>query len=408
MPTPRQPRALGAWFAVSLALVTVLGPAGTDMYLASLPEIVAELGASPAAGQLTLTVYLLAMGAGQLLFGPLTDAVGRRRPLLAALLVFLLASLWAAGSPSMAALLAARTLQGLAASLTLVVALSMVRDAAAGVRAAQLFALLMTIEGLAPVLAPSLGGVIDQRFGWRAVLLTLAGIAAIALANTAVSLPETLPASARASLRAGPVFRGYARIARDPAFLLPALGLSAVFFFLFGYIGGAPFVYQGRYDLTPDAFGLVFGGTGIAVMLGAIVAGRAVARFGPARLGLIGTAIVAGGAALALILAAVGAGLPGIVAGMAVALFGLGVAEATLMALAMSSQSVALGSTAALLGAFQLIISSAATPIAGLAVGIGPLAWLGFLAAAGVLALAIVALSVARAPRASETGDREP
>ncbi|MEB4616232.1 Bcr/CflA family efflux MFS transporter [Leucobacter sp. M11] len=402
MMTTRRRRSPGGWFAVSLALVTVLGPAGTDMFLASLPDIVAEFSATAASGQLTLTVYLLAMGAGQLVFGPITDAFGRRIPLLVALLAFLLASVWAAASPDMAALLAARTVQGLAAALTLVVALSMVRDAASGARAAQLFALLMTIEGLAPVLAPSLGGVVDERFGWRAVLLVLAGLAAIALANTALTLPETLPRGSRSSVRPAAVLRTYARIARDGNFLLPTLGLSAVFFFLFGYIGGAPFIYQERFGLDATGFGLVFGGTGITVMLGAIVAGRTVTRWGAARLALAGTVTVFAGAVLAVGLTLAGAGLLGVVIGMGVALFGIGVAEATLMSLAMASQDTSLGSTAALLGAFQLMISSAATPLAGATVPSGPVPWLAFLVAAGAIAVAIVAVSASRAKNGAQ------
>ncbi|MBP6683847.1 MAG: multidrug effflux MFS transporter [Leucobacter sp.] len=392
----RLPRA-GLWFAISLGLVTILGPAGTDMYLGSLPEMVSELGASTAQGQLTLTVYLLAMGVGQLFFGPIIDSVGRRWPLMIALAAFLLASAWGAVSATITILLVARFLQGLAAAMTLVVAMSMVRDRASGARAAQLFALLMTIEGLAPVLAPTVGGFVDAAWGWRAVLLVLAGLAAVALVNTSVSLPESLPRSARSSLRLGSVIRAYGVIIRDSRFLLPALGLSAVFFFLFVYIGGATFIYQGVYGLDTDAFGLVFGGTGIAVLVGAVFSGRTVQRFGAAKLAVTGAVLILIGAVLAILLSQVGLGLWGIVAGMFVALLGLGISEATLMALAMSSQEVNLGSTAALLGAFQLIISSLATPLAGALVPGGSLLWLAGMAVTGVVALVIVGVSARRA-----------
>ncbi|MGR4010958.1 multidrug effflux MFS transporter [Leucobacter sp. 1207-22] len=392
-------RTVGVWFAISLALVTLLGPSGTDMYLASLPDIVRDLDSTATQGQLTLSLYLLAMGAGQLIFGPITDAYGRRGPLLIALIAFFAASLGAAFTPTMGVLLVARVVQGLAASMTLVVALSSVRDRAEGARAAQLFALLMTIEGLIPVLAPTLGGFIDSAFGWRAVLLTLAGITAIALANTTFSLPESLPAARRSSLHLPDVVRAYGRIAKDPAFLLPTLGLSAVFFFLFAYIGGATFVYQESFGLSASTFGLVFGCTGLAVMFGAIIAGRSVTRWGAYPLALMGSALVAAGAALAVGLTLAGCGLWGIVAGMFISLLGLGLAESTLMALAMDSQTAALGSTAALLGAFQLIISSAATPIVGTLVALDPLVWLLFLLATGAVSLVIVWVGARRATR---------
>lgn len=127
-------------FAISLALIGALGPSAVDMYLASMPSIASEFATSYAGVQLTLTVFLLAMGAGQLLFGPLVDTLGRRRPLLAGLLVFVCSSLAAAAAPDLNSLLLARFIQGLGSALTLVVIMSMVRDVAEGARAAQIFA----------------------------------------------------------------------------------------------------------------------------------------------------------------------------------------------------------------------------------------------------------------------------
>ncbi|WP_110973082.1 multidrug effflux MFS transporter [Pseudomonas huaxiensis] len=380
-------------FAVALALIGALGPSAVDMYLASMPGIAEEYGVSYAGVQLTLTVFLLAMGAGQLLFGPVVDALGRRRPLLAGLLVFIGSSLAAAQADSLDALLLARFVQGLGSALTLVVIMSMVRDVAEGARAAQIFALLMTIEGLAPVIAPALGGFIGAHFGWRAIMLTLAGLGVLVLLNSAWVLKETLPQDKRMAWHPADFLRTYARIARDGAFLRPALALSAVFFFLFAYIGGAAFVYQTHFGLSVEAFGALFGATGVAILLGAITAGRLVARKGLARLAQWGAASMLVGAVIALLGTLAGAGLWGIVAGLALAMFGLGVAEATLMSLVMSSQSRALGSTAALLGAMQLIISSSATPLSGIMAPLGAAHW--------ALLLALAALLVAILVRAS-------
>ena len=381
------PRASSFGLAASLALVAVLGPAGIDMYLASMPAMARELHTSYANVQLSLTVFLLALGAGQLLCGPLTDMLGRRRPLLAGIAVYIVGALWAAQADQLQTLLLARLLQGMGAALTLVVVMSMVRDVADGVQAAQLFALLMTIVGLAPVLAPAVGGMLDAHYGWRAVMLALAGLGALTLINSALFLPETLPAAKRVP-PAG-ALRIYARIAMQRAFLLPALALAASFFFLFAYIGGASLVYQ-------RDFGLVFGATGMAVLLGAMASGRLVSRFGVLRLSLAGACAMLGGAVLALAAAAMGWGLPGVLPGLFLALGGLGVAEATLMAMAMGSQQRSLGSTAALLGAIQMTMSSLATPVAASLAQLGPLPWLLFLTAAGLL-VSWLALVSARA-----------
>ncbi|MFD1198140.1 MFS transporter [Brucella gallinifaecis] len=162
--------------ACALGLLAVIGPASIDMYLPSLPAMAVELGADYTTMQLTLTVFLLAMGGGQLIFGPIIDALGRRIPLLSAIVAFVLTSVWAAFAISTESLIAARFFQGLSASLAIVTAMSSVRDVAEGVRATQIFALLMTIQGLGPVIAPALGGLIGEAFGWRVVFMALSAL----------------------------------------------------------------------------------------------------------------------------------------------------------------------------------------------------------------------------------------
>lgn len=387
----------GLKLAASLALITILGPSAIDMYLPSMPDMAKDLHTSYSNIQLSLTVFLLALGAGQLVFGPLIDAYGRRFPLLAGLLVFAASSVAAAFSTSVEWLLVVRFVQGMAAALTLVVAMSTVRDVAEGNAAAQLFALLMTIEALAPVLAPAAGGYLDAHFGWQSVLYVLAILALCAFANALFNLPESLSVEKRIKLKFGEVMRTYARIAGCSSFLTPALALSAVFFFLFGYIGGAAYVYQTHFNLEADSFGLVFGGTGIAVLLGALASSKWVQVMGVLRLASRGVALIVLGALISAVGAYFNWGLSVIVAGMFVALFGLGIAESTLMSMAMASQQHALGSTAALLGAFQLIISSMATPIAGTLAELSALHWCAFLFFFSVFVLLLTVLTVRQA-----------
>ncbi|MFL1526550.1 multidrug effflux MFS transporter [Pseudomonas sp. O230] len=390
-------------FAASLAVIGALGPSAVDMYLASLPEIAREYASSYASVQLTLTVFLLAMGAGQLVFGPVVDTLGRRRPLLAGLLVFILSSLFAAVAPSLEWLLVARFIQGMGSALTLVVIMSMVRDVSEGARAAQIFALLMTIEGLAPVIAPALGGFLSVHFGWRAIMLVLAVLGAAVLLNSFLALKETLPPDKRVAWQPRAIIRTYAHISRDPNFLRPALALAAVFFFLFAYIGGAAFVYQTHFGLSATSFGSVFGATGIAILLGAITAGRLVSRFGLSTLALFGAGCMLMGTLLTLVFALSEPHMIGVVAGMGLSLFGLGICETTLMSLAMASQERALGSTAALLGAFQLVISSSSTPLAGAAVERGVVEWALLLVLSALLVWGLTWLTTRRADAASNS-----
>lgn len=382
--------------ALSLGLITLIGPVSIDMYLPFMPEMAAEMGTPYASMQLTLTVFLLAMGGGQLIFGPVIDALGRRAPLLLALAVFVAASFLAAGAQGLNGLILARLLQGLATALALVTAMSTVRDVADGVRAAQLFALLMTVQGLGPVLAPAIGGLIGSAFGWRAVFVVLGLIGILVLLNTALTMRESLPRDRRSSLQPMQVARGYAEILADRLFLLPGLSLAAVFFFLFAYIGGAAHVYQDAYGLSAQGFGFVFGATGFAVLLGAMASARLVARLPIQNLALAGVAAILAGALVAVVSALTGIGLAGIVAGMFLALAGLGIAEATLMSIALSTRSSALGASAALLGAGPLLLGAAATPVAAAMAERGPVVWLAFLAASAAVATALTVTSTAR------------
>jgi DHA1 family bicyclomycin/chloramphenicol resistance-like MFS transporter len=386
--------------AISLGVIGALCPSAVDMYLSSLPEIARDYDASFASVQLTLTFFLLAMGAGQLLFGPFVDAYGRRRPLLIGLALFILCSLGSAWAPTLQILVGFRFVQGLGSALTLVVIMSMVRDVSHGATATKLFALLMTISGLAPILAPALGGFIDAYFGWRAIMATLAILGIAALCNSWFNLPETLSVDKRDPLHLVAACRTYMAIGMDRRFLLPTLSIAAVFFFLFAYVGGATLVYQETYGLTVQSFGTLFGLTGCAILFGAMLAARLITLLGLNRLTWMGVGCMIIGAVITLAAATTQLGLPGIAAGMAIALFGLGIAESTLTSLVMSSQKRALGSTAALLGAIQLSISSAAMPISAIVLRHGAIAWTGLLTCSTLLVCILTWISL---PKGSDT-----
>lgn len=232
------------------------------MYLPSLPEISASLAAPVGIAQLTLTIFLLMLGVGQLVGGPVTDAVGRRRPLLLGLALFALGSVIAALAPSIEVLLAARIPQGAGGALAVVVANSSVRDLASGDGATKLYALMIGAVGVAPVIAPTIGGFMDTAWGWRAVFWVLAGAGLVLMGLALLVLPETLSPQRRAALRLGAAFSVYRSLLRTPRFTVPSLALIMLLALLFAYIGGASYVYQQDFGLTASSFGLAFGATG--------------------------------------------------------------------------------------------------------------------------------------------------
>lgn len=377
---------------ISLAIIVALGPAAIDMYLASMPTMAKDLNTSYATTQITLTVFLVFMGLGQLLFGPISDAIGRKVPLMIGLVAYIVASLWAAWAQSIESLIFARVLQGLGASMAIVVVMSTVRDLVDGPKAAQLYALLNTIVALGPIVAPAIGGVVGAHYGWRGVMFVLAALGAAVFLNAIINIKETLPEEKRIKLNIKNMMRIYINILKNKTFLFNLLALSAVFFFLFAYIGGSAYVYQNDYGLSSQQFGFVFGLTSISLVLGASSTAYFVKKITAARLALIGAIIMMLSSALCIVTYLLDVGLVGIVSGIALGLFGLGILEATLMAIAMDSQNTALGSSAALLGAVPLLISSTATPIAGQLVEFSTLHWLILLGAMGPIILGLVYL----------------
>lgn len=385
-------REIGLKLTISFAIVVALGPAAIDMYLASMPQMALDFDVSYASTQLTLTVFLTFMGLGQLIFGPLSDAYGRRLPLLGGLFIYFAASLAAAAATSLELLILARLIQGLGAAMAIVVVMSMVRDISSGPQAAQVYALLNTIVALGPIIAPAIGGVLGAVYGWQGVMLFLAGMALLVLINTVFNVPETLPVSDRNQFALKPILTTYISILKNKAFLLHLFALSAVFFFLFAYIGGSAFVYQHQYGLSTEQFGMVFGLTSLSLIAGASSAAYWVKRIKVSSLALVGAVLMCAGGLMCLVSELLFFGLTGIVLSIGMALFGLGILEATIMAMAMETQDKALGSTAALMGAAPMVIASIATPIAGSMVEISAMSWLVMLAVIAPTILILVYL----------------
>jgi len=351
---------------VVLGALMAIGPLTIDTYLPALPQLSAEMRATDSQAQLTITGLLLGLGFGQLIIGPLSDAFGRRRPLLIGLAAHGVMSLLCAVAPSIGLLTVTRTLQGLAGAAVAVVAMAVVRDLFTGIRAAQLLSRLILVLGVAPILAPSLGSALLNVTSWRGIFVALA-LAAVGLWVLAWrALPETLPparrqpASPRASLRA------YGRLFSDPMFLVMVAVAGLMFATLFAYVAGAPFLLQGRYGLSPQVFGLAFSANAVGLILMTQLNPVLVGRFGPVR--VISVAVLASLAgALGLLITTLTdfGGLLGFMVPLFFVVSAAGLSFPNAPAIALSRHGDIAGTAAAVLGAVQFMIGGSIAPLVG-------------------------------------------
>lgn len=355
-----------ARMAVILGSLTALGPLSIDMYLPALPRLAEEFRTGEAAVQLTLTACLAGLALGQLLAGPLSDRIGRRRPLVLGLTVYLLASLGCALAPTAGLLTAARFVQGLAGAAGVVIARAVARDLFSGTALAGFFSMLILVNGLAPIVAPILGGQVLRVLPWPGVFVVLAGYGVLILVATRLGLPETLPEGERST--GG--FRSTAVLMRgllvDRRFIGYALAAGLVFGAMFAYIAGSPFVLQQVYGMSPQRFGWAFGTNALGILaLGQV--NRVLLRwFAPRRLLLAGLLLAAAGS-LALIAAVqLRLALPAVLASLfaTVSSVGLVTPNATALALGWLPPRRA-GSASALLGVLQFAFGAVAAPVVG-------------------------------------------
>ncbi len=349
-----------------LGALVALGPLTIDMYLPALPGIADELGVTSSVAQLTLTGTLAGLALGQLVIGPLSDSIGRRRPLMAGIVLHMLASLVCLFAPNIAVLGVARGLQGVGAAAAMVVAVAVVGDLFTGSAAAAMMSRLMLVLGVAPVLAPSLGAAVLLHASWHWIFGALVLIAGALLVVAVAALPETLPVDQRRPLRVRGIVTTYGELLRDPRFmtlaLVGALGMSG----LFAYIAGAAFVLQGSYGLDQQAFAVVFGAGAIALIAATQLNVVLLNRFAPqliVRWALV-AAVLAGLVFTALTVTHSG-GIAGFLVPVWTILAAMGFVIPNAPALALSRHSDAAGTAAALLGAAQFGLGAVVAPLVG-------------------------------------------
>ena len=353
--------------AAVLGLLIAVGAFAIDLYIPSFPAIARDLHASPGRVQLSMTGYFLSLAIGQVFYGPLSDAVGRRRPILLGLALFAVASAAAAAAPSIETLIVARFFQGLGAAATAVVPMAVIRDQYTGPDAARLLSLAMLSLSVSPILAPACGGVLAQFASWRLIFVVLIVIAALAAIMTLRLLPETLPPSAR--VRSGPlrIAASYVGLLGDRRFIVPILIAGSAQAVLFTFISGSPFVLVTLHRMPPIRYGVLFALHAAALIGISQFNAPMLRRLGTRRLIGVGSlGVAAATVALACLVAAGMTALWPFVLLTLITFTGLGLIMAPAFLAAMEPFGAIAGAAAAIGVATELALSTSATFLLGI------------------------------------------
>ena len=356
---------------LALALLSATAPFATDMYLPTLPAVGAEFGAPDSVVQLTLSGFFVGMALGQLMVGPISDVIGRRRLLIAGAIVALLASAIAALSPSIAIFVAARFLQGLGGGACVVLARAMVPDLLSGREAAKTYSLLMAILAIAPAVAPIVGGLLAEPIGWRGIYWVLTGLHAVQLLVVLKIVPETGGQSPGGQGATGQrflarVLSNYATVLKSPRFWGFLTAMAFAFASMFCYIAASSFVFQQEFGLSPRGYAAVFALNALGMCVGSFVNSRCIDKLGTKKVMLGGLCLALLGNVLLLIAVLSGAGLVWIILALLLCISPNGVIMGNSTAMATGLMRTRAGSVTAVMGFGQSVLAAVVGPLMGL------------------------------------------
>ena len=365
--TAERDTSLSPWLLLVLALLSAVAPVATDLYLPAFPEMTVELHASATAVQLTLTAFLLGLTFGQLAFGPLSDRIGRRGPLVVGTLLCVVASAVAAMAPTVGILVTARFAQGFTGAAGMVIGRAVISDLATGKSAARAFSLMMIVGGIAPVVAPFAGGLLVGPVGWRGILWVVGGIAVAMFVATVALVRESHPKERRDAVKAQAA-EGVSpwRQLKSRTYIGNTLAFGFGFSVMMAYISASPFVYQVMLGLSPTQYGIAFAINALGLTAVSALSARLSASFSSRKLlGVgLGLMLVATLTLLSLVLTGAPSWTIAIPIFVAVSCQGLILGNATALALAAVPQAA--GSGSAGLGALQFGLGAAVSPLVGL------------------------------------------
>lgn len=345
-----------------LGLLTTLSPFSIDMYLPGFPQIADYLHTTTAEVDLSLASFFIGISAGQLLYGPLLDRFGRKRPLYIGLILYIIASVGCAFSTSIHMLIVLRFVEAIGSCAAAVASMAMVRDLFPVKDIAKVFALLMLVISASPVLAPTVGGYITDAYSWQWIFIMLAAIALLILIAVFFTLPESFKPDPTHSLKPLPIINSFLTVLKEPQFYTYAFAWSVAFCGLFAYVSGAPLVLMGIYHLSAKTFGVVFALLSVGLIGSAQVNSLLLRWFKSeqlVRVAMFGQAIVG----LAFLIEAMSGwfGLYGTIAMIFVFLCCLGIINPNAAALSLAPFSKNAGTASSLMGAVQLGLGALAS-----------------------------------------------
>ncbi|MBQ1855527.1 MAG: multidrug effflux MFS transporter [Anaerovibrio sp.] len=352
------------WLVIFLGIMSAMAPLATDMYLPALPVMQEDYAISTSIAQMTLTMTMLGMSIGQIFAGPISDMKGRKLPLLLGMLVFMAVSVVCAVATNIWVFLAARFIQGFAGACGIVISRAIARDMCKGAELTKFFSILMMVNGLAPILAPVLGGQILAFGSWRHVFMVLAIIGLI-MAGATVIFKESLPVERRLK-NINRTLLTFPILMRNKYFMGHCFVQMFEFAAFFTYIGCSSFVLQGIYEVSPQVYSYIFGGIGASLLFTGGIPSKLAGRVRDEIMLKYSLCIQAVMSALLIGAFFLNAPFAVIVALLLFAVAPLSVVGAASFSLALSSQGRNAGSASAMLGCASMILGAVMMPIVGI------------------------------------------
>ncbi|WP_042213491.1 multidrug effflux MFS transporter [Demequina mangrovi] len=359
------PRRQKLLYVVVLGALVALGPFTIDLYLPAFPEVAADLAASDAAIQLTLTATTIGFALGQLVVGPLSDSFGRKKPLILATVLHIAASAFVVLAPTVEWVMAGRVLQGIGAAGGGVVAMAMVRDLFAGQALIRMLARMALVVGLAPVAAPVIGSQMLTFLDWRGLFVALAlyGVAVVLVVGGVIK--ETMPAERRGRASLSATRARYAHLLGDAAFVGISLVGAFTFAALFSYLSASSFVLQDVFGLSAQEYGIVFATNSVGLVIANQASARLMRVFAPRAVATVGLGIMLTGALLIVGADLMDMGLVGVLLPLFFVVGSIGIIGPAVQITALADHGAEAGTAASMLGALNFGVAGIISPLVG-------------------------------------------